>query len=151
MEDFLYGIKFKSLDDEKSPLLKDILKSLEDSLASVIIDLQKMYYNDTAEEFIKHIYITFESSDFTKSGISTGNYLLFEPHRNYEKHAKLIVSHALNILRNMLVSYQSLKLDEKFCVRITVLRCVINTYFLFYVYCDIILFNFDFQHFTFEI
>ena len=122
MEDFIYGIKFTSLEEEEAPLLKDILKALEASLLSVITDLQKMYYNDAAEEFIRHIYITFESTDFTKSGISTGNYLLFEQHRNHESHAKLIVSHALDIFKNMLVSYQSLKLDEKFCVRITVLR-----------------------------
>ena len=85
------------------------------------MDLQKMYYDDAAEDHVRHIYVTFESSDFTKSGISSGNYLLTEPHRSFEGHAKLIVSHSLDILKNMLVSYQHLRLDEKFFVRITVL------------------------------
>ena len=113
---------FKSLDEEKSPLLKDVLKSLEQCLTSVIKDLQNMYYESTFEDFVRHIYISFESSDFMKSGLSTGNYLLTEPHRSFENHAKLIANHSLEMLKNLLFSYQHLKLDEKFSTRITVLR-----------------------------
>ena len=82
-----------------------------------------MYHDDAKEDHIRHIYISFDDSEFAKSGISTGNYLLMEPqHRSLDAQAKLIVSHSLQLLRNLLVSYQSLKLDEKFCARITVLR-----------------------------
>ena len=128
LEDFVYSLKFSSI-EEKSPLLRDVLKSLQQSLTSVITDLQKIYYDSSFEEYVRHIYISFESSDFTKSGISTGNYLLTEPHRSFESHAKLIANHSLDILKNMLVSYQHLKLDEKFSTRITVLRYVASALF----------------------
>ena len=139
-EDFMYALKFENLDKERAPLLRDVLNTLEHCLTSVIKDLQAIYHDEEAEEFIRHIYVSFDSGDFTKSGISTGNYMLTEPHRTYDAQAKLVARHSLEILKNMLVSYQHLKLDEKFCVRITVLRYVKSNYVFIKFWLQLVLY-----------
>ena len=111
LEDHLFQLDLVSR-SRRPPELLSILTHLKTGVAALIEELQALYSRDDKHQ----IYITFDDDKFTHGGLNTGNYSLHSNKENVSDsdYADATANDALNMLGNLLRSYDRLKLDGSF-------------------------------------
>ena len=121
LEDHLYQVSVKLLNNEKNPRLIDVLADMRSGLEQMVENLQDIYRSTDKEA---HLYLFFDDEDsLSFVGVSTGNYTLFPANSQKDDHlhAKRIVNNALGLFRSVLQSHQKIDLTEGFVIKATIL------------------------------
>ena len=103
----------------RPPLLTSLQEALSRCVTRILVGLQELY---TVEED-SQLYIAFEDPRFTAGGLNSGNYNLFPEKSGVspEEHASYVADAAVYMLGNLLRSYATLTIDDRFKIKVHVL------------------------------
>ena len=111
LDDHLFQLDL-AVHSRRMPELANILRELRVGIAALIEELQTFYSHDDNHQ----MYITFDDAHFSRGGLNTGNYTIHSTTRGVsdKEYAGATANDALNMLSNLLRSYDRIKLDESF-------------------------------------